>query len=104
MLISGAPLYDDEGELTGSMGIHLDITNRKQNELDLEMARNAAEASNIAKEQFLANMSHEIRTPLNAIIGMSHLLLILCWLDWEKTVDADDVDHRYTQRDRPIPC
>ncbi|MEL7532011.1 MAG: ATP-binding protein, partial [Bacteroidota bacterium] len=34
-----------------------------------------AEASEIAKQQFLANMSHEIRTPMNAIKGMTEILL-----------------------------
>lgn len=40
----------------------------------LEKAKAAAEAANVAKSSFLANMSHEIRTPLNAIIGMVNLM------------------------------
>lgn len=69
-LISGAPQYDSGGRLTGSIGIHLDITAQKHMERELEEAKGKAEASAQAKEDFLANMSHEIRTPLNAITGM----------------------------------
>jgi PAS domain S-box-containing protein len=73
-LISGAPRYDEAGNHIGSIGIHLDITDQKEVEAELEIARKKAEESSIAKEQFLANMSHEIRTPLNAIIGMAREL------------------------------
>ncbi len=41
----------------------------------IEIEKERAEASELAKQQFLANMSHEIRTPMNAIQGMTNILL-----------------------------
>ncbi len=73
-LISGVPIFDISGNVTGALGIHYDISNQKKLQHELEFARQKAEAAQEAEKQFLANMSHEIRTPLNAIIGMSHLL------------------------------
>ncbi|MFN8357536.1 MAG: PAS domain S-box protein [Spirosomataceae bacterium] len=74
VLISGAPIMDEHGNVVGSMGIHYDITERKRLEQELAAAKQAADDARQAEKQFLANMSHEIRTPLNAIIGMTHLL------------------------------
>ena len=73
-LISGTPIYDQQGHVTGSIGIHYDITERKILEQDLAKAKVIAEQARLAEQQFLANMSHEIRTPMNAVIGMTHLL------------------------------
>lgn len=74
IMISGTPLYNDNHEIIGSIGIHLDVTSQKRTEAALAEAKVKAESSSRAKEIFMANMSHEIRTPLNAILGMAGLL------------------------------
>lgn len=72
---SKVPLFDDQGEVTGLVGIARDITKSILTNQQLSAAKDAADSANRAKSDFLANMSHEIRTPMNAIIGMTELLL-----------------------------
>lgn len=74
VLISGAPFYNRNNELEGTVGVHLDITIRKQMEQDLIITKNNAIKGAKEKELFLAKMSHEIRTPMNGIIGMAELI------------------------------
>ncbi len=73
-LITGAPIRQEDGTLTGSVGIHFDITQRKLLELETNRALTAEAYARNRERGLLMKMSHEIRTPINAINGMFSLM------------------------------
>lgn len=73
-MASMAPRFNEKSEQTGTIGIYLDVTSNKAQELELIQARIDAEKLAQAKEIFLANMSHEMRTPMHAIMSMTSQL------------------------------
>ncbi len=75
ILVSGTPYYDEYGEVVGSFSLIKEISEIKNMEQDLIIAKQEAETLSGYKSEFMANMSHEIRTPMNAIIGMTQLCL-----------------------------
>ena len=74
--------YDAQNELGSLVDAFNEMLERigdreqrlRQMILDLEEARDQAEAAVRSKSSFLANMSHEIRTPMNGVMGMIALL------------------------------
>lgn len=75
-------LLNDDGSAEGFVGSAEDVTDAKQKEERMLLAKEAAESEIRAKSEFLASMTHELRTPLNAIIGYSEML----------ADDMDDID------------
>lgn len=95
-IASISPLFSGSGEFLGTLGMIIDVTERKRAELALvqanaELKRNEErllalvcqlqqqnkqlEEVSQLKSDFLANMSHELRTPLTSIMGFSSVLL-----------------------------
>jgi len=68
-------LFNQEKRLTGRVVTLDDVTDRKRAEDTMQQAKEAAEASNRAKDKFLAAVSYELRTPLTTITGYSSTLL-----------------------------
>ena len=72
--VRAAAVMGRDGRPLEWVGVHEDVTERREFETALRAARDTAERANEAKSLFLANMSHELRTPLAAIIGYGEML------------------------------
>jgi PAS domain S-box-containing protein len=68
VIVNILPLKNDRKEVTGAINCFYDITERKQAEVALDMAREQAETANRSKDRFLAVLSHELRTPLTPVL------------------------------------
>jgi PAS domain S-box-containing protein len=73
--------YDRERTLQGVFAAARDVTERKRFEqalqetnVEMKIAKSAAEKANLAKSNFLSSMSHELRSPLNAILGFAQIM------------------------------
>lgn len=66
-LISGAPNYNVNGEIIGSIGIHLDITRQKSLELQKEELLKKLEKQNGQLNDYAQIVSHDLKSPLQSI-------------------------------------
>lgn len=72
--VSIRPVPGADGRPAFFVSVQRDVTERRELQDSLELARRDAAAANRAKSNFLSHMSHELRTPLNAIIGFAEMI------------------------------
>ncbi|AEW86490.1 PAS domain S-box protein [Flavobacterium columnare] len=66
-VISGGPNYDAKGNIIGSIGIHLDITQQKNLELQKERLLLRLKKQNQQLNDYAQIVSHDLKSPLRSI-------------------------------------
>ena len=82
-LISGAPNYNLNGEVVGSIGIHLDITDIKKLQKQKEKLVKDLEATNNELQEYAHIVSHDLKSPLRSINAL---------VNWLKEDNKDKLD------------
>ena len=88
-LISGAPNYNLNGELIGSIGIHLDITDQKTLELQKELLLKRLEKQNEQLNEYAQIVSHDLKSPLRSIHSL------ISWIKEDNEKEFSDETLQY---------
>ncbi|HAF29823.1 MAG TPA: hypothetical protein DCG75_12330 [Bacteroidales bacterium] len=72
---SANPIFDEDGQIVGSLGIARDITDRKKADKELKESKKQLEEIIESKDKFLSIIAHDLRDPFNTLIGYSDLIL-----------------------------
>lgn len=74
ILVTAAPIYDNNGNLIAAFVVFPDITQIKQMQNELEKLASELKEANDAKNKFLSIISHDLRGPFHAFLGYSDIL------------------------------
>lgn len=87
-LVSGAPNYDIEGNVIGSIGVNFDITELKNLQIEKENLLSELEKSNNELIDYAHIVSHDLKSPLRSINALIH------WIKEDNTDKLDAVSIR----------
>ncbi|WP_417558692.1 PAS domain S-box protein [Mesoflavibacter zeaxanthinifaciens] len=82
-LVSGAPNYNLNGDITGSIGINFDITEIKNLHIQKEHLLKKLEKSNNELQEYAHIVSHDLKSPLRSIYAL---------VSWLKEDNKDKLD------------
>jgi PAS domain S-box-containing protein len=86
VLLNVTAMKDEENNITGYLGVALNITESKKKEKELKQSLEKEKELNEMKTRFVSMASHEFRTPLSTVLSSSYLI--------EKYTNGDDQPKR----------
>jgi PAS domain S-box-containing protein len=90
-LISGAPNYDSNGNVTGAIGINLDISDIKQLEIQKEKLLADLERSNNELNQYAHIVTHDLKSPLRSLNAL------VSWIKDDNKDKLNDTSIQYIE-------
>ncbi|MBK7029121.1 MAG: PAS domain-containing sensor histidine kinase [Bacteroidales bacterium] len=93
-LVSTTPVFDQNGDILGSVHIARDITGRKKAEEKLQEYNKELEELNTSKDKFFSVIAHDLKSPFQGLMGFTDLLM-----DEYEHLEKDEV-RKYIQNIR----
>lgn len=74
LLTSKLPMLNSKNEITGMLGIYVDITERKLTENEIRLKNEQLQTVNAEKDKFFSIIAHDLRGPLSAFVGATQII------------------------------
>jgi PAS domain S-box-containing protein len=74
LLTSKIPLLNSAGEIIGVLGTYVDISERKQAEVELKKSYDQVTKINAEKDKFFSIIAHDLKSPLHGFLNLTELM------------------------------
>jgi PAS domain S-box-containing protein len=74
LLTSKLPMLNSKNEITGMLGIYVDITDRKHTENEIRLKNEQLQTMNAEKDKFFSIIAHDLRGPLSAFVSATKII------------------------------